>query len=78
MTWPLNDSEAGGDRALTHSLLLFCISSWAYANQVYNLHDKSRGQYQSKVTFSLVAIQNPVHGIDNCKMVFEILNTCSL
>ena len=45
MTWPLNDSEAGGDPVLTHSLLLFCKSSWAYANQVYNLHDKSREVY---------------------------------
>ena len=43
VTWPLNDSEARGDLVLTKtSLLLFCKSSWAYVNPVFNLHDKSR------------------------------------
>ena len=43
VVWPLKDSEAGDDLVLTKtSLLLFCKSSWAYVNPVFNLHDKSR------------------------------------
>ena len=43
VAWPLNNSEARDDLVLTRtSLLLFCKSSWPSANQVYNLHDKSR------------------------------------
>ena len=36
----------------------------------YFTQQKLRGLYQSKVTFSLAAIQRPGHWVDNCKMVY--------
>ena len=71
VTWSLNGSEARGDLVLIQtSLLLLCKSSCSNANEVY-LHHMQWGLYQSKVTFSLAAIQRPGLLAHNCKMAYS-------
>ena len=59
-TWPLNESEAGGDLVMIEtSLLLLCkflLISMRTASLAYK---KQGGFYQSKVASSLTFIQMP-------------------
>ena len=60
VTWPLNESEAGGDLAMIettlHLLCKFLLISMRTASLT---KEKQGGFYQSKVTSSLTFIQKP-------------------
>ena len=70
MTWPLNDSEAGGDLVWHRGPCIFSINDDnAIMLTSWHLNEKRKGLCQSKVISGLTRIYRPGNSAHNCNIM---------